>query len=580
MVLVYQWFPGLPGTFESKPTQPECGQEGAALRSRCDLPPRGCTIFTVSQGDRVFFGGNDDGMNVDSYYWVDPGSDTRYGAIYFGKPNNVQQGFNEKGLAYDANGLPLAPVNAHPGRKPFYGGYTSYPIKILRECATVEEVVAWVQEHRWHTTMHDQLHFADVTGDAVVISAGLDGKVAFTRKPAGDSFLVSTNFNLANPSNGSHPCWRYTRAEKMLRQIQNEGELTAERVAPIMDAVHVESPNGWTLCSVVADLPQRLVYVYFWFQYDASIVLNVDEEIARAPAPGPLSRLFPPDTVSRADQAYRRLMARAAPCNAAAFTWVGLVVASLAVLLLLVRSGRRGLALWIPVVAVLGPVGVLVWLIAARRHQTGSEAESAGPDARRALQVWRRTLVETAGDLPPYIVGMVIALLAVVFVPGLSQNDLLQLLAFYSLPLVIGLFLYQAPLLARATSCSYARTVLRCLPAALGSTNLVLAGLLTVTIPLIRWHVNYCPVSALTVLQWWPIAVLGVLVGGLLLYAYHAWAVHRGFTAWSALLWDTDEARGGTAVVSYLSWRHLWLWILASFVVLIGGIALVVLAQN
>lgn len=39
MVLVYQWFLGLPGTFESKPTQPECGQEGAALRSRCDLPP-------------------------------------------------------------------------------------------------------------------------------------------------------------------------------------------------------------------------------------------------------------------------------------------------------------------------------------------------------------------------------------------------------------------------------------------------------------------------------------------------------------------------------------------------------------
>ena len=100
------------------------GQEGTALRSRCNPSPRGCTIFTVSHGDRVFFGGNGDWINFDSnYYWVDPGSDTRYGAIYFGVPDNVQQGFNEVGLAYDANGLPLAPVNAHPGRKPVYGGY-------------------------------------------------------------------------------------------------------------------------------------------------------------------------------------------------------------------------------------------------------------------------------------------------------------------------------------------------------------------------------------------------------------------------------------------------------------------------
>jgi len=114
------------------------------LRSPCDPPPRGCTVFTISQGDRVFFAGNSDWHERDSTYWVDPGGDTRYGAIYFGEPDNVQQGFNEKGLAYDANGLPEAPVNSHAGRKPVFGSYTSYPIKILRECATVEEVIAWV----------------------------------------------------------------------------------------------------------------------------------------------------------------------------------------------------------------------------------------------------------------------------------------------------------------------------------------------------------------------------------------------------------------------------------------------------
>jgi hypothetical protein len=537
------------------PARPEGGQDIPASPPCGDSGLRHCTVLTVSQGDRVFFGGNDDYINRNSAYWVDPGRATRYGAIYFGEPDNVQQGFNEKGLAYDANGLPLAPVSAHSGRKPVFGGYTSYPIQILRECATVEEVIAWAQEHRWHTAMRDQLHFADATGDAVVISAGPDGKVAFTRKPAGDGFLVSTNFNLADPSNGEYPCWRYSRAEEMLSEIQNQDELTVERVASIMDAVHVEGPSGWTLYSVVADLRQRLVYVYFMFQYDAPIVLSIDEEIAQPHPSRPLSELFPEETQRRADQAYQRLMARSARCNTAGFIWLGLVTASLVALLLVVRPGRRGLVVWVPVVAVLGPVGLLVWLIAAR--------------SRRAS-----ALVEAAGDLPPYVVGMVVALLTVVLVPGISQNPLLQLLAFYGIPLIIGLFLYQAPLLARATRSSYARAVLRRLPAALVSTNLALAGLLAINLPLIKWHLDYCGFSALAVLPWWAIAVLGALVGGLLLYVYHTWAIRRGFTAWSALLWDTGEAGDGTTAISSPPWRRLWLWMLLSFVALVAGVAL------
>jgi hypothetical protein len=529
----------------------------AALCSRCDPPPRGCTIFTVSQGDRVFFGGNGDWINFDSnYYWVDPGSETRYGApgygvIYFGVPENVQQGFNEKGLAYDSNGLPSAPVTSHSGRKPVYGDHSSTFIHILQECATVEEVIAWVQEHQWHEAMHYQMHFADATGDAVVISAGPDGKVAFTRKPVGDGFLVSTNFNLANPINGSYPCWRYDRAEALLKDIDNRDKLTAERAASVLDAVHVTSPSGFTVLSLVGDLPQGLVYVYLFHQFDAPIILNVAEEIARAPDPGPLRDLFPPETVNQVDRAYQRLMARPARCDAAGLAWLGLVAASLVVLLLLARSRRRGLAFWSPVVAVLGPVGLLAWRITTRGRQTNA-------------------LVEVAGDLVPYVVGMVAALLTVIFVPVVSQTSLLQLLAFYGFPLTIGLFLYQSPLLARTTGSNYARTVLRRLPVVLVSTNLALAGLLATGLPLFKQHLDYCGLGDLTVLSWWAIAVLGALAGGLPLYVYHTWAVRRGFTAWSVLVWDGDSP----AAVSFPSWRCLWLWILGSFVILIAGMML------
>jgi hypothetical protein len=201
-----------------------------SLQCSSDLPvptcngsiSSGCTVFTVSKGDQVFFGGNDDYTNPDSYYWVDPGDGDNYGAIWIGTRDNVQQGVNEKGLAYDANGLPRVDTNPHPERKPVSGGYSSYPIYILHECATVEEVINWVNAHQWHSYMHDQMHFADATGDAVIISAGADGEIVFTRKPPGDSFLVSTNFNVANPRNGSYPCQRYETATVQLEQLMSQ----------------------------------------------------------------------------------------------------------------------------------------------------------------------------------------------------------------------------------------------------------------------------------------------------------------------------------------------------------------------
>jgi len=112
--------------------------------------------------------------------------------------------------------------------------------------------------------MHDQLHFADATGDAVIISAGKDGEMVFTRKPKGDGFLVSTNFNVANPSNCfDYPCWRYDKASDLLKQlIAREGPVTSRDARDIMDAVHVSKGSSWTLETMVADLVHGNVYIY------------------------------------------------------------------------------------------------------------------------------------------------------------------------------------------------------------------------------------------------------------------------------------------------------------------------------
>jgi hypothetical protein len=288
-------------------TGPSCGPD----------PPPGCTVFAVSQGDRVFFGGNDDYIKPDSYYWVDPGGAQGYGAIWIGTPDNVQQGVNEMGLAYDANGLPRVDTNPHPERKSVSGSYSSYPIQILRECATVAQVIEWVNTHQWHSYMHDQMQFADASGDAVIISAGPDGELVFTRKPSGDGFLVSTNFNVADPSNGyGYPCWRYETAQRLLDQlVSQEHELTARDAASVLEAVHVEGGASWTIESLVADLPKGTVYLYYFYQFDQPVVLNVAEEIANPRNPGPLSKLFSDEVQQKAARRYQRIRAQAGGCQ-------------------------------------------------------------------------------------------------------------------------------------------------------------------------------------------------------------------------------------------------------------------------
>jgi hypothetical protein len=517
--------------------------------------PSGCTVFTASKGDRVFFGGNDDYINPDSYYWVDSGSTQGYGAIWIGTPDNVQQGVNEKGLAYDANGLPRVDVNPHLERELVSGDYTSYPIHILRECATVEEVIAWVNSHQWHSYMHDQMQFADASGDAVIISAGVDGEVVFTRKSPGDGFLVSTNFNVANPANGyGYPCSRYETATQRLSElVEQEDDLTVEDAAAVLDAVHVEGGSSWTLESMVADLPNGIVYLYYFHQFDKPVVLNVAEEIANPRAAGPLSKLFPEEVQQEAARRYQQAQSNQDLCSQIGKVWVGLVFASLVLLIVFSIRNPKSLIFWLPVVLILGPLGLLVWLIAGRKQEASS---------------WQTALVEAIGHLPPVAVAYMVLLIVIILVPQAQSSGPLQILFIFVLPLLLGWLFFQGPLLALAARQSYLRTLGQRLPVAWVAANLGMAGISPLAVRLFRWLANTCSMMELsiwTLVSFWVAVVVGACLAMVLLLLYEGWAVRHGFRAWSILAF-------GDGAVTSPSWRKLWWWILLSFVVLIGGV--------
>ena len=521
-----------------------------------DIPFR-CSVFTVSKGNRVFFGGNDDYINPDSYYWVDPGGAENYGAIWIGTRDNVQQGVNEKGLAYDANGLPRVDVNPHLEREPVAGDYNIYPIRILHECATVEEVINWVNTHQWHSYMHDQMQFADATGDAVIISAGADGEIVFTRKPPGDGFLVSTNFNVANPSNGSYPCQRYETATEMLGQLVNqEGELSAQDAVNVLDAIHVEGSASWTIESMVADLPNGIVYLYYFYQYDQPVVLNVAEEIVSRRVGGPLSKLFPEEVRQEAARRYQHIQSQRDRNELLGKVWLGLMVASLAILLIGSLKTREGLIFWIPAVVILGPVGLLIWLAAGRSRRTGN---------------WQAILVETVGDVIPSVVAFLAMVVGIVL--NMGASDTMVILLLFGSPLVIGWLVFQGPLLAFATHKGYWRTLFLRLPHVWVVANLGIAVIFPIALPLVNKSIQL-PLSLWTVIFWWGLIVICALVAMLLLFLYEAWGIRQGYQAWSILAWGEGE------IIS-APWRKIWWWIPLSYVLsFVGLIGYAVIQQR
>jgi len=259
-----------------------------------------CTIFTISRGDVVLFGNNEDYYNRSDVVYFIPSGEGRYGAVYlgqrYGDRYNPQGGMNERGLAFDANALPRAELNPHPERPQ---PRTWLAVMILEECATVEEAIEMAESYDWGSSMAYQLHLADATGDAVVIGPGPDGEIAFTRIGE-EGYLVSTNFNLVDPGDGAESCWRYGTASRMLGEMLGAGGPSPEGCSSVLGAVAQKGTTVNTVYSNIFDTRNRVVYLYYFHQFDEVVTIDLDEELEEGFHCEVIGKLFTPETQERA----------------------------------------------------------------------------------------------------------------------------------------------------------------------------------------------------------------------------------------------------------------------------------------
>lgn len=263
---------------------------------------QGCSIFTITSLDdeNVFFGSNKDHKhkyhNITAI-WFNPGNESAYGAAYSGWYFPEYQwegcpwydlpmgGINTAGLCFDMNAVPPTDVNFNES-KPSWPS-KCYTVYTLEHCRTIDEVINLYKTYKFpdETPTRLQLHYADATGNAVVISTADNGSFAYTRMNS-SNILVSTNFNLANPTAGGYPCSRYDTAVSMLELIKQENNFTIKEIANVLEAVHIEDPSAeddsyQTLYSLVYDLKNKDIYVYDYYNFSECFTFNLENELQR-----------------------------------------------------------------------------------------------------------------------------------------------------------------------------------------------------------------------------------------------------------------------------------------------------------
>jgi len=320
-----------------------------------------------------------------------------------------------------------------------------------------------------------------------------------------------------------------------------------------MDAVHVSKGSSWTIETMVADLVHGVVYIYFFFQYDRPVVLNVKYELSHPREPGALSKLFPEEVRQEAARRYHSGRANLRTNWIVGISWPLIVLVSLILLFLNKSLFKKGFHFWIAAVVILGPVALMAGFFALRRCKTTS---------------CRDTIIETLGNLIPVVFSYTVGL-AILVLGNLSGNVTwqIQVSMMFGLPIILGLVFHMV-FLAPVSHKNAGRFLLQWFPLVLVTTFMGLGGIITVAIPLVNKSLNMSlllPLSPLSVMTWWAIVVLGALPGGFLIFLFQRRAVKKEFRSWSVLT-------AGEGEIMIPKWGNLWLWLLISIAILIAGL--------
>jgi hypothetical protein len=251
-------------------------------------PGESCTTVYATDGRQMLGGNNEDSLEPLTKVWFVPAREGTHGLVLFGYSNyRAQGGMNDEGLFFDLLTVPSELPIPTEGKQLWPG--TNYLIyDALAQCATVACVVDLFERYYDADVWSMQAFFGDATGESAIIEPQV-----ILRQRGG--YQVATNFyqsTVPPPQDPATVCPRYGTASEMLAGAP---ALSVEYMRDVMAAVHQDGPRARTVYTNVYDLANRVVYLYYFSDYEHLAVIDLEEELAKGAHAYDLPALFPPN---------------------------------------------------------------------------------------------------------------------------------------------------------------------------------------------------------------------------------------------------------------------------------------------
>jgi hypothetical protein len=234
-----------------------------------------CTILMVRGNGVSIAGSNEDFLNPLTMMWFIPSSDKYYARVCFGFNmimTSTQGGMNEHGLFVDGNSLGKQGWEPDENKKNFMGSVLD---QLLATCRTVDEVKDFFSNYNCPVLDAARIPVMDRSGASMIVE-WYNGEVVFLE--SGKDYQISTNFIGSKYRDIEKPCWRYNKADSLLKK---QSSFSVSMVRDVLDETHVEGPGSVTLYSFICDLKKGDIYVYNFHDFSNPLKFSFSEEIKK-----------------------------------------------------------------------------------------------------------------------------------------------------------------------------------------------------------------------------------------------------------------------------------------------------------
>ena len=238
-----------------------------------------CSIFYAKNDSVILAGNNEDFTNTNTRIKINPPTDNTYGSIIFSFDNLFPQGgINDQGLFFDwaaLNFLEFDPDFRAKGTRKYNGRIIQH---MIESCATVEEVIQLYKTYNNPDFGHAHIIVGDKSGNCVVIERAEEDSLCFIRIQG--NYQIETNFLNAYLSDPKISRWFYCERYRYIEtRLKENPPLTVDLYAEILKQVGNNGKYAPTVYSYIYDFKAEKVYVYNYYNFEETLVLNLRDEM-------------------------------------------------------------------------------------------------------------------------------------------------------------------------------------------------------------------------------------------------------------------------------------------------------------